>query len=146
MSTYLYGIHLNFRFRVCFEEGVPWHSGTTEYILTLKCIHDMIITFVRSLRLVIRWLNQCLNKIHKNCSPKFMQRPGISLFLLCSCCILLDDNQHQADVYWDPVGHLRWSFFRRCLTRFKIPLCETGVEGTQRIKLYNLCQPSIYYN
>ena len=27
VSTYLYGIHLNFRYRACFEEGVPWHSG-----------------------------------------------------------------------------------------------------------------------
>ena len=26
-STYLYGILLNFRYRVFFEEGVPWHSG-----------------------------------------------------------------------------------------------------------------------
>ena len=27
VSTYLYGIHLNFRYRACFKEGVPWHSG-----------------------------------------------------------------------------------------------------------------------
>ena len=27
VSTYLYGIHLNFRYRACFEEGAPWHSG-----------------------------------------------------------------------------------------------------------------------
>ena len=27
VSTYLYGIHLNFRYCACFEEGVPWHSG-----------------------------------------------------------------------------------------------------------------------
>ena len=26
VSTYLCGIHLNFRYRACFEEGVPWHS------------------------------------------------------------------------------------------------------------------------
>ena len=27
-STCLYGIHLNFRYRTCFEKGVPWHSLT----------------------------------------------------------------------------------------------------------------------
>ena len=27
VSTYLYGIHLNFRYRTCFEEGVLWYSG-----------------------------------------------------------------------------------------------------------------------
>ena len=27
VSTYLYSIHLNFRYRACFEEGVSWHSG-----------------------------------------------------------------------------------------------------------------------
>ena len=27
VSTYLYGIHLNFRYRACFEEGALWHSG-----------------------------------------------------------------------------------------------------------------------
>ena len=27
VSTYLYRIHLNFRYRACFEEAVLWHSG-----------------------------------------------------------------------------------------------------------------------
>ena len=27
VTTYSYGIHLNFRYRGFFEEGVPWHSG-----------------------------------------------------------------------------------------------------------------------
>ena len=27
VSTYLYSIHVNSRYRACFEEGVPWHSG-----------------------------------------------------------------------------------------------------------------------
>ena len=26
VSTHLYGIHLNFRYRTCFAEGVPWNS------------------------------------------------------------------------------------------------------------------------
>ena len=34
--------HLNFRFRACFEQGFPWHSGKYEYGFTLKRVRDMI--------------------------------------------------------------------------------------------------------
>ena len=37
--------HLNFRYGVCFEKGVPWHSDKLECGFTLKLIHDMIITY-----------------------------------------------------------------------------------------------------
>ena len=42
VSTYLYGIHLNFRYRACFEEGVSWHSGNYKvYIHSETCTwHD----------------------------------------------------------------------------------------------------------
>ena len=36
--------HLNFRCRVCFEQGVPWHSGN-ECRFTLKRVRDMLITY-----------------------------------------------------------------------------------------------------
>ena len=38
----LYGIHLNFRYRACFEEGVPWDPGDYRvYIHSEMCkIHD----------------------------------------------------------------------------------------------------------
>ena len=33
LSTYLYDIHLNFRYRTCFEKGISWNSGNyTMYI------------------------------------------------------------------------------------------------------------------
>ena len=37
--------HLNFRFRACFEQGVPWHSGTMECGFTPKSVRDMIRTY-----------------------------------------------------------------------------------------------------
>ena len=36
--------HLNFKFRACFELGVPWHSGNFECGFTLKHVRDMIRT------------------------------------------------------------------------------------------------------
>ena len=36
--------HLNFRFHICFEQGVPWHSGK-ECGFTLKCVRDMTRTY-----------------------------------------------------------------------------------------------------
>ena len=42
VSTYLYGIHLNFRYYACFEKGVPWHSRNYRvYILSeMRTWHD----------------------------------------------------------------------------------------------------------
>ena len=38
--------HLNFRYRACFEQGVPWHSGNYRLCgFTLKCGRDMIGTY-----------------------------------------------------------------------------------------------------
>ena len=37
--------HLNFRFRACFEQGVPWHQATTECGFTPKRVRDMIRTY-----------------------------------------------------------------------------------------------------
>ena len=36
--------HLNFRFRACFEQGVPWHSINYRVWFTLKPLRDMIRT------------------------------------------------------------------------------------------------------
>ena len=42
LSTYLYVIHLNFRYRACCEEGFPWHSGNYRvYIYSeMRTWHD----------------------------------------------------------------------------------------------------------
>ena len=42
VSTYLYGIHLIFRYRACFEEGVPWHSGNCRVYIhsEMRTWHD----------------------------------------------------------------------------------------------------------
>ena len=37
--------HLNFRFCACFEQGVPWLSGTIECGFTLKGVCDMTRTY-----------------------------------------------------------------------------------------------------
>ena len=37
--------HLNFRFRTCFEQRVPWHSETIECGFTLKRVLDMARTY-----------------------------------------------------------------------------------------------------
>ena len=40
--------HLNFRYRACFKQGFPWHSGiqaTLECGFTLKRVRDMIRTY-----------------------------------------------------------------------------------------------------
>ena len=37
--------HLNFRYRNCFEQGVPSHSDNIECRFTLNCVHDMIKTY-----------------------------------------------------------------------------------------------------
>ena len=37
--------HLNFRFRPCFEQGVPWHSGNYRVWFTLKRVRDMTRTY-----------------------------------------------------------------------------------------------------
>ena len=37
--------HLNFRFRACFEQGVPWIQATIECGFTLKRVRDMIRTY-----------------------------------------------------------------------------------------------------
>ena len=41
VSTYLYGIRLNFRYHACFEEGVSWNSGNyIMYIQSEMCTWD----------------------------------------------------------------------------------------------------------
>ena len=37
--------HSNFRFRACFEQRVPWHSGNIECGFTLTCVHHMTRTY-----------------------------------------------------------------------------------------------------
>ena len=37
--------HLNFVFRDCFEQGVPWHSPNYRMWFTLKCVLDMTRTY-----------------------------------------------------------------------------------------------------
>ena len=37
--------HLDFRYRACFQQGVPDIQATTECIFTLKRVRDMIRTY-----------------------------------------------------------------------------------------------------
>ena len=38
--------HVNFRFRACFKEGVPWHSGKYRvWIQSVKPVRDLIRTY-----------------------------------------------------------------------------------------------------
>ena len=46
--------HLNFRYGVCFEQGVPWHSGNCRF--TLKLVRDMIITYSQFWLIVFPYL------------------------------------------------------------------------------------------
>ena len=37
--------HLNFRFRACFDQGVPWYSGNYRVWIHSECLRDMIKTY-----------------------------------------------------------------------------------------------------
>ena len=48
--------HLNFRFRACFEQRVPWHSGKTiKCRFTLKQVRDMIRTYSQFFLYFAKW-------------------------------------------------------------------------------------------
>ena len=66
--------HLNFRYRACFEQGVPWHSGNYRvWIYSETCtwhdknIHSDFISVFYVL-ILLKWFTECevsLNKILK---------------------------------------------------------------------------------
>ena len=47
--------HLKFRFCVCFEQGVPWHSGHYRMRIHSETVRDMTRTY-------IQWEIECLEK------------------------------------------------------------------------------------
>ena len=64
VSTYLYGIHLNFRYRACFEEGVPWHSGNYRVYIhsEMRTWHDNNIEglyFPGAIKIVTTMIHYC---------------------------------------------------------------------------------------
>ena len=64
VSTYLYGIHLNFRYRACFEEGVPWHSGNYRVYIhsEMRTWHDNNIQglhFPGAIKIVTTMIHYC---------------------------------------------------------------------------------------
>ena len=69
VSTYLYGIHLNFRYRACFEEGVPWHSGNYRVYIhsEMRTWHDNNIQglhFPGAIKIVATVIHYCYCLIH----------------------------------------------------------------------------------
>ena len=69
LSTYLYGIHLNFRYRTCSEEAVLWHSGN--YIVhiysEMLTSHDnkiQDIHFPEAIKIVAKKIHYCYCLIH----------------------------------------------------------------------------------
>ena len=48
---------LNFRYRVCLQRGVPWHSVTIECGFTLKRVRDMIRTYNQTV-VTLSFINQ----------------------------------------------------------------------------------------
>ena len=59
VSTYLQRIHLNFRYRVSFEEGVPWHSGNLKVYIhsEMRAWHENNIQgthFLGAIKIVAR--------------------------------------------------------------------------------------------
>ena len=68
--------HLNFRFRACFEQGVPWHSGNYRVWIhpETRMWHDKNIQFIVNgthsrrnyVNLKLRWRDTQKNKTKKN--------------------------------------------------------------------------------
>ena len=72
VSTYLYGIHLNFRYRACFEEDVPWHSGNYRVYIhsEMRTWHDNNIQglhFPGVIKIVATMIPYCYCLIHYCC-------------------------------------------------------------------------------
>ena len=40
--------HLNFKYRACFEQGVPWHSGNYRVWIHSERVRDMVRTYSHS--------------------------------------------------------------------------------------------------
>ena len=64
VTTYLYTIHLNFRYRACFEEGILWHSGNYRvHIHSEMCTwHDSNIQglhFLGAIKIVATMIHYC---------------------------------------------------------------------------------------
>ena len=71
--------HLNFRFRACFEKGVPWHSGNCECGFTLKRVRDMLTTYNHSVsksskafgQLLVYWTFFLISNSLEVCNVQF---------------------------------------------------------------------------
>ena len=76
--------HLIFSYRVCSEQGVPWHSGNCKCRFTLKRVCDMIKAHSQKWKPVITSYNkfQCIVKLQKQCNLVISSKLAQKVFFL----------------------------------------------------------------
>ena len=94
MSTYLYDIHLNFRYRTCFKEGVPCHSGKYRVYIhpEMRTWHDNNIQslyFPRVIKIAATMIHYCYCLIAYEKSRPIIWYRMINITLYFSACLKL---------------------------------------------------------
>ena len=97
--------HLEFRYRACFEQGVPWHS--IECRFTLKRVHDMMITY----SLIIRVTSYITRLLWEFCTILTHCHNYLCIRNVTALCIIIMHHQWKSTYlhHFNALLLLKWS-------------------------------------